>query len=42
MTAVDRLTSDEDLVADGSRAYILPTIPGKHKDLKAISPDTVS
>ena len=42
VTAVDRLTSDEDLVADGSRAYSLPTIPGKHKDLKAISPDTVS
>ena len=42
VSALDRLTSDEDLVADGSRVYSLPTIPGKHKDLKAISPDTVS
>ena len=39
--AVDRLTSDEDLVADGSRVYSLPSIPGKHKDLKTVSPDTV-
>ena len=41
VSAVDRLTSDEDLIADGSRVYSLPTIPGKHKDLKTISPDTV-
>ena len=42
VSAVDRLTSDEDLIADGSRDYSLPTISGKHKDLKTISPDTVS
>ena len=42
VSAVDRLTSDEDLIADGSRVYSLPTISGKHKDLKTISPDTVS
>ena len=41
VSAVDRLTSDDDLIADGSRVYSLPTISGKHKDLKTISPDTV-
>ena len=40
--AVDKLASDEDLVADGSRVYCLPTIPGKHKDLKTISPATMA
>ena len=42
VSAVDRLTSDDDLIADGSRVYSLPTISGKHKDLKTITPDTVS
>ena len=40
--AVDRLTTDKDLVADGSRDYTLPTIPGKHSDLKSISCDTMA
>ena len=39
--AVERLES-RDLVADGSRDYTLPTIPGKHSDLKSISPETVA
>ena len=42
VSAVDRLTSDDDLIADGSRVYSLPTISGKHKDLKTITSDTVS
>ena len=39
--AVDKLSTKEELVADGSRDYSLPTIPGKHSDLKTISADTV-
>ncbi|XP_060561626.1 M-phase inducer phosphatase-like [Ruditapes philippinarum] len=39
--AVERLESRE-LVADGSRSYTLPTIPGKHSDLKSISTETMA
>ncbi|XP_053376513.1 M-phase inducer phosphatase-like [Mercenaria mercenaria] len=39
--AVERLESRE-LVADGTRCYTLPTIPGKHSDLKSISPETMA
>lgn len=39
--AVDRLTTQPDLVADGSRTYTLPTIADKHRDLKAISVETM-
>ncbi|XP_045206243.2 M-phase inducer phosphatase-like [Mercenaria mercenaria] len=39
--AVERLESHE-LVADATRCYTLPTIPGKHSDLKSISPETVA
>lgn len=39
---VHRLSTDADVIADGSRPYTLPTISGKHSDLKAISPETVS
>ena len=39
--AVDRLIQS-DLVADGSRTYTLPTIVGKHQDLKSISVDTMT
>ncbi|XP_060595614.1 M-phase inducer phosphatase-like [Ruditapes philippinarum] len=39
--AVERLESRE-LVADGSRCYTLPTIPGKHGDLKSISSETMA
>ncbi|XP_052271735.1 M-phase inducer phosphatase-like [Dreissena polymorpha] len=41
ITAVERLES-HDLIADGSRGYTLPTIPGKHSDLKSISADTMA
>ncbi|XP_045166814.2 M-phase inducer phosphatase-like [Mercenaria mercenaria] len=40
--AVDRLTTEVDLVADGSRDYSLPTITGKHGDLKSISAETMA
>lgn len=40
--AVEDLSTDTDLVADGTRANILPTIHGKHSDLSAISPETTS
>ena len=40
--AVERLSTETALVADGSRDNILPTISGKHKDLNAISPQTVN
>lgn len=34
-------STDENLVGDKSRPFSLPTISGKHKDLKSISPDTM-
>ena len=40
--AVERLSTETALVADGSRDNVLPMISGKHKDLNAISPKTVS
>ena len=39
--AVERLESN-DLIADGSRVYTLPTITGKHSDLKSITSDTLA
>ena len=41
ITAVDQLVADTGLIADGSRDHSLPTIPGKHGDLKTISVHTV-
>ncbi|KAJ8316983.1 hypothetical protein KUTeg_004887 [Tegillarca granosa] len=38
---VDRLAEEEDLASDGSGSYRLPTITGKHRDLKNISNTTV-
>ncbi|XP_053388571.1 M-phase inducer phosphatase 1-like [Mercenaria mercenaria] len=40
--AVEKLSTGSDLVADGSRVNILPTISGKHSDLSTISPETTS
>ncbi|XP_052778617.1 cdc25-like protein phosphatase twine [Mya arenaria] len=40
-SVVNTLSTDPEVVADGSRPYTIPTIPGKHKDLKAISPDAM-
>ncbi|CAG2221224.1 STG [Mytilus edulis] len=39
---VNKLFEVDHLVADGSRPYCLPTIHGKNKDLKSITPETVA
>jgi rhodanese-related sulfurtransferase len=41
MKAVEQLET-RDLIADGSRDYTLPTIPGKHSDLASITVDTMA
>lgn len=44
-THIQQLLSNEDgieAIGDMSRPYILPTIPGKHRDLKSISPQTLA
>ncbi|KAH3847582.1 hypothetical protein DPMN_089908 [Dreissena polymorpha] len=42
IAAVERLSTEPRLVSDGSRENMLPTILGKHKDLNAITPETMS
>nr|XP_022336117.1 M-phase inducer phosphatase 2-like [Crassostrea virginica] len=39
---MERVSLKEDLVGDGSASHSLPTIPGKHADLKSITPETVT
>ncbi|XP_067657712.1 M-phase inducer phosphatase-like [Haliotis asinina] len=41
-TAVDKMEIDRSLVGDGSQTHCLPTVQGKHKDLKSVSASTVS
>ena len=41
-TIKSALDSGDDLVGDFTRSYRLPTIPGKHDDLKSITVDTMS
>ncbi|XP_053406604.1 M-phase inducer phosphatase 3-like [Mercenaria mercenaria] len=41
-SVVHRLSTDDAVIADGSRSCTLPTIAGKHSDLKAISPETMN
>ncbi|XP_070211555.1 M-phase inducer phosphatase-like isoform X2 [Littorina saxatilis] len=41
-SAVQRLTEEADLIADSSKPCVLPTMRGKHQDLKAITPETLS
>ncbi|XP_060068550.1 M-phase inducer phosphatase-like [Ylistrum balloti] len=38
ISAVERLVEEENLTGNGETTYILPTIPGKHSDLKSITP----
>lgn len=38
---IEKLESD-DIIADGSRDYTFPTVPGKHGDLKSISAETMA
>ncbi|XP_069141028.1 M-phase inducer phosphatase-like [Argopecten irradians] len=40
--AVNRLVEEEDLIGDGKDTFCLPTIRGKHQDLKSISADTMA
>ncbi|XP_064601035.1 M-phase inducer phosphatase 1-B-like [Liolophura sinensis] len=41
-TALDRVSENPDLISDGSVAYCLPTVPGKHQDLMSITPETLA
>ncbi|XP_046554237.1 M-phase inducer phosphatase-like [Haliotis rubra] len=41
-SAVDKMETEGDLIGDGSQVHSLPTIQGRHKDLKSVSPQTVS
>ncbi|KAK3759224.1 hypothetical protein RRG08_054943 [Elysia crispata] len=41
-SAVSRMFEEPDLIGDCSKPYFLPTIRGKHQDLKSITPDTLS
>ncbi|KAL5017390.1 hypothetical protein ScPMuIL_006979 [Solemya velum] len=40
--AMHKHLGDPDLIGDGSMGHKLPTIPGKHHDLKSITPETLS
>lgn len=40
--AVQRSSTDPDLIADFSRNYCLPLTNGRHKDLKSITPETLA
>ncbi|KAL3864444.1 hypothetical protein ACJMK2_006128 [Sinanodonta woodiana] len=40
--AVDRLSGEPGLIANGTRSYCLPTVPGKHRDLTSISCHTMA
>ncbi|CAG5117297.1 unnamed protein product, partial [Candidula unifasciata] len=40
--AISRMYSEPDLLGDCSKTYCLPTISGRHQDLKSISPETLS
>ncbi|XP_052770954.1 M-phase inducer phosphatase-like [Mya arenaria] len=42
ISAVETLETGNDMIADGSSKYSLPTIPGKHHDLTAISPEVMA
>ena len=41
MNAVELLTTDHTVTADGTRANSLPTLQGKHRDLITVSSETV-
>ncbi|KAL3858474.1 hypothetical protein ACJMK2_013063 [Sinanodonta woodiana] len=40
--AVNRMTFESDLIADGSRTYSLPTVPRREKDMRCITTDTMA
>ncbi|XP_052099078.1 M-phase inducer phosphatase-like [Mytilus californianus] len=39
---VTKLEENDDFIADGSRLHTLPTVTGKHSDLKSITPQTLA
>ncbi|CAC5367022.1 STG [Mytilus coruscus] len=39
---VTKLEENDDFIADGSRLHTLPTVTGKHSDLKNITPQTLA
>ncbi|KAK3607189.1 hypothetical protein CHS0354_007105 [Potamilus streckersoni] len=39
--AVDKLCGETEFIADGSKPYCLPTVRGKHGDLKLLAPNTL-
>ncbi|XP_067656498.1 M-phase inducer phosphatase-like [Haliotis asinina] len=41
-SALDKMENEGDLIGDGSQVHCLPTIQGRHKDLKSVSAQTVS
>ncbi|XP_033756996.1 M-phase inducer phosphatase-like isoform X2 [Pecten maximus] len=42
ISAVERLVEEDDLIGNGTQNFCLPTIPGKHSDLKSITPETMA
>lgn len=42
MCAVQRSSTEADLIGDFSKSYCLPLTNGKHQDLKAITPETLA
>uniref|UniRef100_A0A182NL68 protein-tyrosine-phosphatase n=1 Tax=Anopheles dirus TaxID=7168 RepID=A0A182NL68_9DIPT len=42
MSALSRSSSEPDLIGDFSKSYVLPLMDGQHRDLKAISGDTMA
>ncbi|XP_071171044.1 M-phase inducer phosphatase 2-like [Mytilus edulis] len=41
-SAVNKLSENDDFIADESRLHSLPTVTGKHSDLKSITPQTLA
>jgi rhodanese-related sulfurtransferase len=41
-SALNRNDEEQDLIGDFSKPFCLPLIPGKHQDLKSITPETVA
>ncbi|KAL3865041.1 hypothetical protein ACJMK2_006674 [Sinanodonta woodiana] len=39
---VDKLCGNTEFIADGSKPYCLPTVRGRHSDLKSLTPNTVA
>ncbi|KAH9513256.1 hypothetical protein Btru_034491 [Bulinus truncatus] len=40
-SAVSKMYMEEDLIGDCSKSFCLPTVKGKHQDLKSITPETL-